>query len=133
MDAAAVLCLGAVCDRVSVVAGFSAARGGDHHAVNGPIGAHQLFPASRPRREWSAGIHQWRWEPDLLAAPVLVFLGSLRFRAYFFPLRNRRRKFWGKFSQAPLGVPIIGVFLAGGLVFVGFSGGASTWDFWAGA
>ena len=72
LDAAAVLRLGAICHRISVAAGISAARSGNRHAVNGSGGAHQLLPPSRLGREWRAGIYQRRRQPAFVATFVLV-------------------------------------------------------------
>src|SRR6476619_1416291 len=72
LDAAAVFRLGPVCHRISVAVGISAARSGNRHAVNGSGRAHQLLPASRPGREWCAGIYQRRGKSTSLATPVLA-------------------------------------------------------------
>ena len=56
VDAAAVLCLGAVRDGVSAAAGVSAAGSRGRHAVDGQCSRHEFLPADRP----GGGRASWR-------------------------------------------------------------------------
>src|ERR1051325_6364938 len=67
LDAAARLRLDRICNGVLVVACISASGISHHHATDGSACAYQLFPASRPGFEWSAGVRQRRGQPTFVA------------------------------------------------------------------
>src|SRR5205807_4969425 len=91
LDAAAIFRVDPIRYRISVGARVPAARGRDHHAIDGSPRGHELFPASWNGGEWRAAPHQRRWQSDSVATSVLVSWspGSLRFDPA--SIRDRRR------------------------------------------
>ena len=110
LDAAAVLCLGAICHRLSAAAGLSAAGSGRRAATDGQSAGHQLFPADGPGGLRAGAACQRRRQPVAVAAFVLVSGASGGLCADPAGHGHRDGNHRQQHAQADLGLPLDGLF-----------------------